>query len=79
MIEKKTLNAIIEYYQRNIGKHFPNQRLGIADRFLFNQAIIEISYKFSKFNKGKPIMTKPMEQVEGIMKGYGLHFNIIGD
>ena len=40
-MKEDLLQIIIEYYQRNLDKYFPHDRLGIADRFLFNKAIID--------------------------------------
>lgn len=69
------LQMIIEYYQKNLDSYFPQEKLGVADRFLFNRAIIDVAYQFSSFNEGKPIICENLQSVFGIMKRYGFNIN----
>ncbi|HJX50046.1 MAG TPA: hypothetical protein VJ438_01150 [Candidatus Nanoarchaeia archaeon] len=40
------------------------------------QMIIDVVYKFSSFNKGKPIMCESLQSVLEIMKEYGFNVNL---
>lgn len=73
-MEEDYLRIIIEYYQRNLDKYFPDEKLGIADRFLFNKVIIDVAYQNSSFNKFKQI-DPDIQSVLNIMEGYGFKAN----
>ena len=71
----KYLQMIIRHYQKNLDSYFLQEKLGVADKLLFNRAIIDVAYQFSSFNEGEPIICGSLMQVLGIMEGYGFNVN----
>jgi len=67
----ENLQMIIGYYQTNLDKYFPQEKLGVADRFLFNRAIIDVAYQFSSLNESGPIICESLRSVFGLMEKYG--------
>jgi hypothetical protein len=69
---EKYLQEIIQYYQRNLETYFPQEEMGIADRTLFNKAILDVA---CQFDKKHPTVCGNLREALNIMKSYGFNVN----